>query len=200
MFILSDKEIELSIYNQMTDPLTSNAVGNSDIGLLFGQRVKPNMVWQLRYDGKSDLILEDENNLSTVIGNFEGVKSLTFVFDNFSYPIVATETMVGISIYKFKNYANETNSYELINSFENCRNPKLVPGNVGDLGSVLNQPFLFYIDENNTLTQRTLKDNFSTIVETITTKILEPTDILEKASITQNGKIQLSISKLKIES
>lgn len=199
MFILSEKETELTIYNQIPNPLISFAVGNSDIGLLFGQRVKPNMVWELRYDGKGDLILVDENDISSVIGNIPGVKSLSFVFDSFAFPIIAVETLIGVEVYKFKNYANESNSFELISSFEGYRNPKLIPSNNSDLGSIQNQPYLFTVDDVGIINQRTLKDNFNAVIDRLD-RVMQTTDILEKIAITQNGKIQISISKLKIES
>lgn len=200
MFTLNEREVELTIYNQILNPLLSFAVGNSDIGLLFGQRIRPSMVWRIHYNTNNDLTIVDENEVSTALGKFENVKSLSFVFDNFSFPIVALETLTGIDVYRFNNLANNLTSFELIKSFTDCRNPKLIPSNIGDLGSIQNQPYLFYIDETGTVIQRTLKDNFISIIENPVSIVLQPTDILEKVAITQNGKIQLSISKLKMES
>lgn len=200
MFSSNEKEPILALYEKKFDPRIAYAVGNSDIGLLFGQRVKPNMLWKMRVNGKDEITLHDELGIIHVLGVVENVKRLSFTFDNFSYPIVAVEVDTGIEVYKFNGSEGKVADKELIITLPNCYYPELIPSNISDLGSINNQPILFCVDNTGSIFTRSLKDNFATkSPDPVLTNLL-PTDILSEVSITQNGRIQLGISKLKIES
>lgn len=199
IFKPGDKVSTLPIYNKLYDPRIAYAIGNRDIGLLFGQRVKPNMLWQMRVNAKSQLTLNDDSGISYILGKYDNIKKLSFTFDTFSYPIVAIEVEDGIKVYKFTNVEDLPNNDNrvLLIELPSCRDPKLVPSNTSDLGSINNQPFLFYIKDDSFVEARSLKTNFTTILEESLVTNLTSTDILNEVSITQNGKIQLGISKLK---
>lgn len=200
-YIEATKEPYLPAYSQIYDPRTAYAVGNRDIGLLFGQRARLSMMWQMHTTVKSEVVLHDELGVDHLLGEIKDIVNLSFTFDPMSYPIVGVEVdredFKGIEVYRFNNYGGDVNDKELLLSLADCKTPKLVPTNISDLGSIVNQPLLIYVDETGKLSQRSMKTNFTVLVPDTSVIKLDPTDELRRAGITTTGKIQIEISKLK---
>lgn len=195
---LTEGEYEpfLSAYAGDYDPMISYAVGNRDIGLLFGQRARVSMLWKMHGYKLDDIVLVDEAETEHLITNMSGVTKLSFIFDYLSFPILAVELPEGIKVYKFTSYGGDEAYRTLIAEIPGARNPKLIPSNVSDLGSVFNQPSLIYIDDVGNVVMRSYKDNFKEVADTILYN-LKPTDELREVGITQTGKIQIELSKIK---
>lgn len=183
------------------NPRISYSIGNRTIGLLFGPRIRSSMLWEMRTTVKDEVVLVDEVGIPNILGVIENIRSLSFVFDNFSYPIVAVETRISgvpkIEIYRFTNYGGESTDKVLIAEFPNCRAPKLLPSNVGDLGSITNQPFMLYIDSNGNVAKRSLKDNFQAVEYISSLTGLKATDELRNVGIASDGEYQIELTQLK---
>lgn len=199
-FIIGDKEPFLPAYAQPYNPVISYAIGNRDIGLLFGTRTRLSVLWQVRKNVKDELVLCNENGNEFLLGVVKGIKNLSFLFDPFSFPIVAVEVeredWKGVEVYKFNSIGGDEEEKKLIISLPDCKQPKLLPTNISDLGSVLNQSLLLYVDSENNIISRSAKTNF-TEIEGEPVSSLETTDVFLRAGITQSGKIQIEIIKLK---
>lgn len=200
-FTKGEERPYLPAYIKPYNPRICYAIGNRTIGLIFGPRIRASMLWEMRTTVKSEVVLVDEVNVPNILGVIENIRSLSFVFDNFSYPIVAVETKldnnVKVEVYRFNNYGGDVVDKIKIVEFENCRSPKLVPSNIGDQGSITNQPILLYIDPQGNVVKRSLKDNFSTSEYISSLSGLKATDELRNVGITSDGTIQIELSKLK---
>lgn len=201
IFTEGDKKTFLPAYAKIYDPKKAYTLGNRSIGLMFGQRVRPTMLWEMRTTVKEEVVLVDEYGVDNVLGTVKDIRSLSFTFDPFSYPIVAVEVLKDgkkyVEVYRFNNYGGDEVDKVKLLTLENCRCPKLVPSNISDQGSILNQPILFYIDPQGNILKRTLRTNF-TVVDGLPIKTgLLSTDELKNVGITNTGQIQLELSKLK---
>lgn len=199
--IIGNEEPLMPAYTKEYHDLIAYAIGNRNIGLLFGQRMRLSMLWKMQTTVKSEIVLVDELDAVHILGTVRGMRNLSFTFDPFSYPIVALEInredFVGVEVYKFTNSGGDETEKQLLLSLPNCRTPKLLPTNISDLGSVLNQPLLVYIDETGSLAQRSMKTNFTKIEGNPMLLNLGPTDTLRRVGITTTGKIQVEVSSLK---
>lgn len=196
-----EKEPFLPTYDKDYDPRISYAVGNRDIGLLFGQRGRFSLMWRLYTNVKSEIVLRDEMDVDHVLGEIKGIVNLSFTFDPFSYPIVSVqverEDFTGVEIYKFINSGGDIVNKVLLLSLPDCRCPKMLTSNVSNLGSILNQPLVVYIDELGNISQRSMKTNFTVLDGLPKVLGLSSSDELRRAGITNTGKVQLEISKVK---
>lgn len=201
IFTEGDKLPFLPAYTKIYDPKKAYALGNSSIGLMFGQRVRPTMLWEMRTTVKEEVVLVDEYGVDNVLGMINNVRSLSFVFDPFSYPIVAAEILKdgikSVEVYRFNNYGGDIVDKVKLLTLENCRSPKVVPYNISDQGSILNQPILFYIDPQGNILKRSLRTNFTVVDGSPVKTGLIASDELKYVGITSTGQIQLELSKLK---
>lgn len=201
IFTNSSKETYLPAYPDDHQQRISYAIGNREIGLLFGTRGRLSVMWKMYVNVKNEIVLEDEVGVGYVLGIVTGIVKLSFTFDPFSFPIMAVQvkrgTFTGIEVYKFTNHGGAVIDKILLLTLSTSRSPKLVPTNISDLGSILNQPLLIYIDPVGDVVQRSNKTNFTELDGLPIVKGLLATDELRRAGITTSGKVQLEFSKLK---
>ncbi len=196
-FVIGEMEPYMPAYVGEYDPKISLAMGSRDIGLMFGQRLKASMLWKVRGYVKDTIVLINDTGMEFLLTSLPDVKSLSFTFNYMGYPLLAVENSEGVKVYTFSTYGGDEEYRTELIDLPGCRDPKLLPTCVSDLGSVQNQPILLYIDESGSILTRSSKDSFKTIEgDPIMTGLVE-TDELRQAGITRTGKMQLSISRLK---
>lgn len=183
-------------YNVEYDPKVSYTIGSRDIGLLFGKRLRPGMLWKLQSFVNDDLSLVDDTGTEYLLAKIPDLKEASFTFDHLGFPIVGVSVGNGIDIYLFRNYGGDELFKKHIINIPGARNPRMFPFNPSDVGSVMNQPTLVYVDSNGDVIRRDGWDDFAQVKGAVLSG-LTPTDILTEAGITLSGKIQLTISKIK---
>lgn len=186
-------------YGGEYDPKIAYSIGNRNIGLLFGQRARLSMLWKMNGYVSDNIVLIDDVDTEHLLTHIPNLKRLTFVFDHLSYPILAVQVPGGIEVYKFISYGGDDTYREHLVTIPGARDPFLIPTDVSDIGSVLNQPLLIYVDDVGDVVTRSYRDNFATVVDELVYG-LNATDELREAGITSTGKIQIEISKIKQES
>lgn len=198
IFTEGEKEPFMPAYVHEYDPLISYAIGNRSIGLLFGQRVRASMLWKVQGYVRNSIVMIDDSGTEHLLTSIPNVKELTFGFDFMSFPILAVELEDGVHVYKFDSIGGDVGHRTSLTFIPGARNPKLVPTNISDLGSVLNQPALLFVDDAGDVVMRSYEDSFGTDKSTILYNLM-PTDELREAGITRTGKIQVEISKIKLK-
>lgn len=196
IFTEGPKEPFMPAYKDGFDPKVAYAIGNRNIGLMFGQRLRASMLWKMNGYVSDHIILMDDADTEYFLTTVPGLKELSFTFDNMGYPILAVQDPEGIKVYRFTGYGGDEETKVLLLELPGCRNPKLIPTSVSDLGSIYNQPVLVYIDDVGDVLTRSYKDHFKTILSEVVSGLMA-TDELREAGITRTGKVQIEISKIK---
>lgn len=191
-------------------PIKDYCFGNSNINLIFGTPCLKDTLWTVQLEGNGDINLVSNTDVKYLLGTFAGVLRLSFTFDKDSYPIVAlhmplSNAKLGVKVLKFKALAEMGNNYDTLIELTDARSPSLCPSYNWDLGSINNQPCLFYIQKTvvNNVTKniarlRSYSDKFVAQQGPDINSTLTDNDYIHRVGMCTNNTIQVEFARVVI--
>lgn len=196
--------------NNKYSPIADYCFGNSSIDLIFGTPCTKDSLWTVQKEGNGDINLVSSTGIKYLLGTFSGVLKVAFTFDKDSYPIVAlqmplTDSTMGVKVLKFRDLASVGSNYDTLLEISNARSPALCPSYNWDLGSINNQPCLFYIVKTTVSGSvkhiarlRSYSDKFASQQGPDINSTLLENDYIHRVGMCTNNTIQIEFARVAV--